>query len=143
MTEVTTLYGLLAVIITSIGTPITLHYLQGKKNKKISEHSDKKLDDLILKIKESSLATQRMDMIIFMNSNPYDICSDSQKARLQKKYLKYQAEGGNDWFDEVYDNWMAGISNTFSSNVLKELLSFCSLQHNHEFKTIKNKKNYT
>ena len=51
MTEVTTLYGLLAVIITSIGTPITLHYLQGKKNKKISDHSDKKLDDLILKIK--------------------------------------------------------------------------------------------
>lgn len=143
MTEVTTLYGLLAVIITSIGTPITLHCLQGKKNKKISEHSDKKLDDLILKIKESSLATQRMDMVIFMNSNPYDICSDSQKARLQKKYLRYQAEGGNDWFDEVYDNWIAGISNTFSSNVLKELLSFCSAQHNHEFKTIKNKKKYT
>lgn len=148
MTEVTTLYGLLAVIITSIGTPITLHILQRKKTDKLNNilterniSSENKIDFLVNQIKESNLATQRVDMIMFMNSNPYESCTDSQKARIQKKYLKYQSDGGNDWFDEVYDNWMYGITNTYSSNILNELVSFCSKQHKHEFKTVKNKKN--
>ena len=143
MTEVTTLYGLLAVIVTSICTPIVMHILQRKnavkdniKQAQSRENSDIKIDHLITQLTELDIAIQRMDMIMFMNTNPFNRCTHTQKAKIEKKYKKYQEVGGHEWFDDVYDQWISGTMNNYTTEMLNELTSFCAKQHQHNFETI-------
>lgn len=95
MNEVTTLYGFLAVLVTTIGVPLTTHFLQKKSTKKVTGSHDKMHDRLELSIKRLEL----------LNAFRHD----SENARLiNRLYEEYKEIGGNSYIDDMYEDWKTG-----------------------------------
>lgn len=88
MNEVTTLYGLLSILITSIGVPITTHFLQKKSHGKKSRHLE--------------MSIKRLELL---NAFRHD---SSNTKLINRLYDEYSELGGNSYIDELMEEWKNG-----------------------------------
>jgi hypothetical protein len=101
MNEVTTLYGLLGILITSIGVPITTHFLQRKHSKR----GDRSV----------RLSLKRLELLDAFRH-------DSGNTKLiNRLYDEYGEMGGNSYIDDIMNEWKNGTLEDDTTELSKRL----------------------